>query len=136
MCPETWQDQYDLTQESTPQSVRKLLGVLENVEKIVANSTAKDSPLKKMPRTAPESEARASVKVLVPTTSESLKRLDMRKAARSARNMGARTQLTIPVSAVSTKRTELYKRVLVRKQPLDRNVTAAVRKNRAIPLRR
>jgi hypothetical protein len=50
--------------------------------------------------------------------------------------MGARTQLTIPVSAVSTKRTELYKRVLVRKQPLDGNVTAAVRKNRAIHSRR
>ena len=46
MCPETWQDQYDLTQESTPQSVRKLLGVLENVEKVVANSNAKDKPAK------------------------------------------------------------------------------------------
>jgi hypothetical protein len=33
MCPKTWQDQYDLTQESTPQNVRKLLGVLENVKK-------------------------------------------------------------------------------------------------------
>jgi hypothetical protein len=46
MCPETWQDQYDLTQESTPQSVRKLLGVLEKVKKVVANSTAKDKPAK------------------------------------------------------------------------------------------
>ena len=33
MCPESWQDQYDLTQDSLPQSVRKLLGVLENVKK-------------------------------------------------------------------------------------------------------
>ena len=41
MCPESWQDQYDLTQDSLPQSVRKLLGVLENVEKVVANSNAK-----------------------------------------------------------------------------------------------
>ncbi len=46
MCPETWQDQYDLAQESTPQSVRKLLGVLENVKKVVANSTAKNKPAK------------------------------------------------------------------------------------------
>ena len=44
MCPESWQDQYDLTQDSLPQSVRKLLGVLENVEKVVANSNAKDKP--------------------------------------------------------------------------------------------
>ena len=42
MCPESWQDQYDLTQDSLPQSVRKLLGVLENVEKVVANSDAKE----------------------------------------------------------------------------------------------
>jgi hypothetical protein len=46
MCPKTWQDQYNLTQELTPQSVRKLLGVLENVEKAVANSIAKDKPTK------------------------------------------------------------------------------------------
>jgi hypothetical protein len=42
MCPESWQDQYDLTQDSLPQSVRKLLGVLENVEKVVVNSNAKE----------------------------------------------------------------------------------------------
>jgi hypothetical protein len=42
MCPESWQDQYDLTQDSLPQSVRKLLGILENVEKVVANSNAKE----------------------------------------------------------------------------------------------
>ena len=42
MCPESWQDQYDLTQDSLPQSVRKLLGGLENVEKVVSNSDAKE----------------------------------------------------------------------------------------------
>ena len=42
MCPESWQDQYDLTQDALPQSVRKLLGVLENVEKVVSNSDAKE----------------------------------------------------------------------------------------------
>jgi len=46
MCPESWQDQYDLTQDSLPQSVRKLLGVLENVEKVVANSNAKEKAAK------------------------------------------------------------------------------------------
>jgi hypothetical protein len=42
MCPESWQDQYDLTQDSLPQSIQKLLVVLENVEKVVANSNAKE----------------------------------------------------------------------------------------------
>ena len=46
MCPESWQDQYDLTQDSFPQSVGKLLGVLENVEKVVANSNAKEKAAK------------------------------------------------------------------------------------------
>ena len=42
MCPKSWQDQYDLTQDLLPQSVRKLLVVLENVGKVVANSDAKE----------------------------------------------------------------------------------------------
>jgi hypothetical protein len=42
MCPKSWQDQYDLTQDLLPQCVRKLLGVLENVEKVVVNSDAKE----------------------------------------------------------------------------------------------
>jgi hypothetical protein len=28
MCPKSWQDQYDLTQDLLPQSIRKLLGVV------------------------------------------------------------------------------------------------------------
>ncbi len=46
MCSKPWQDQYDLTQDSLPQSIRKLLGILENVEKVVANSNAKDKATK------------------------------------------------------------------------------------------
>ena len=46
MCPESWQDQYDLTQGLLPQSVRKLLGILENVEKWIANSNAKEKAAK------------------------------------------------------------------------------------------
>jgi hypothetical protein len=46
MCPESWQDQYDLMQDSLPQSIRKLFGVLENVEKVVANSDAKEKAKK------------------------------------------------------------------------------------------
>jgi hypothetical protein len=35
-----------LMQDSLPQSVRKLLGVLENVEEVVANSNAKEKAAK------------------------------------------------------------------------------------------
>ena len=43
MCPESWQDQYNLTQDSvTPQSMRKLLAVLKTIEKMMENQAAKD----------------------------------------------------------------------------------------------
>ena len=43
MCPELWQDQYDLAQESiAPQSMRKLLTVLKTIKKMMENQAAKD----------------------------------------------------------------------------------------------
>ncbi len=52
MCPESWQDQYDLTQDSLTQSVRKLLGILENVEQWVANSNTKEKTTKESSKKA------------------------------------------------------------------------------------
>ena len=46
MCPESWQDQYNPTQDFLPRSIRKLLGILENVEKVIANSNAKEKATK------------------------------------------------------------------------------------------
>ncbi len=46
MCPESWQDQYNLNQEVLPMSVRKLLVVLENIEKIIVNSITKEKTAK------------------------------------------------------------------------------------------
>ena len=43
MCLELWQDQYDLAQESiAPQSMQKLLAVLETIEKMMENQSTKD----------------------------------------------------------------------------------------------
>ena len=43
MCPETWQDQYNLTQGSViSQIMRKLLTVLENIEKMMENQAMKE----------------------------------------------------------------------------------------------
>jgi hypothetical protein len=41
MCPESWQDHYNLAQETVPQETRKLLLVLENIEKLGANEQKK-----------------------------------------------------------------------------------------------
>ena len=41
MCPESWQDHYNLTQETVPQELRKLLLILENIEKLGANKQKK-----------------------------------------------------------------------------------------------
>ncbi len=46
MCHESWQDQYNLTQDSLPQSIRKLLSILQNIEKVVANSNSKEKAKK------------------------------------------------------------------------------------------
>ena len=43
MCPESWQDHYNLAQETVPQETRKLLLVLENIEKLVANDSRKSA---------------------------------------------------------------------------------------------
>ncbi len=91
MCPESWQDQYDLTQDSLPQSVRKLLGVLENVEKVVANSNAKKRLQKKTERKPPESMRKVSARVIVPWTTISVKRCESRKAALCQKHGGTHT---------------------------------------------
>ena len=44
MCPDSWMDLYDLTQDSIPQSMRKLLAVLENIEKCNTNSATQAAP--------------------------------------------------------------------------------------------
>jgi hypothetical protein len=39
MCPVHWQNQYDLNQNTIPQNTRRLLTVLENIEKLGMSST-------------------------------------------------------------------------------------------------
>ena len=42
MCPGTWQAQYELTKDTVPQSVRKLLKALECIEKAFSTDKEKD----------------------------------------------------------------------------------------------
>ena len=44
MCQDSWQNQYDLMQETVPQDLRKFLTVLENIEKCEASSNIPKAP--------------------------------------------------------------------------------------------
>ena len=136
MCPESWQDQYNLTQDLLPQSIRKLLGILENFQKSSSKfqHQGKGHKRKKV-RKPPESARKGSTRVVVPRTTVSWKRWEWRKAVCCARNMGACTRPTILVSAVSTREKVLLKRVSAERQPLEWNAMAMVRKTMPIPSR-
>ncbi len=45
MCPDTWQNTYELTQDIVPQRLQKLLAVLENIEKCENSAGANLKPL-------------------------------------------------------------------------------------------
>ncbi len=79
---------------------------------------------------------KVSTRVLIPMIFTFPRRQESRKVAHCARSMGARTQLIILVRAISKIRMELYKRVSVGKQLLDREATGVVRKKLLIPLRK
>jgi hypothetical protein len=44
MCPDSWQNQYNLNQDTIPQDLRRLLIVLENIEKLGVTATVTQKP--------------------------------------------------------------------------------------------
>jgi hypothetical protein len=44
MCPDSWQNQYNLNQDTIPQDLRRLLIVLENIEKLGITTTVPQKP--------------------------------------------------------------------------------------------
>ena len=44
MCADSWQNQYNLNQDTTPQNLRRLLIVLENIEKLGITTTVPQKP--------------------------------------------------------------------------------------------
>jgi hypothetical protein len=57
MVPESWQDQYMFQQDSVaPTSMRKLLAVLENIEKMMENQAAKEKVKSAKPESKTGSE--------------------------------------------------------------------------------
>jgi hypothetical protein len=132
MCPKSWQDQYDLNQEALPTGVRKLLVVLENIEKIVVNSNAKDKTAKENTEKATGKCKKGKSKGSSSNDYHIPKKVRFEIAACCARNMGVLTQPTILLSAISTRKMGLLSRFSVERQPLDRNTMAIIRKKMPI----
>ncbi len=44
MCPDSWQNQYNFSQDMIPQDSRRLLIVLENIEKLGVTTTVPQKP--------------------------------------------------------------------------------------------
>ena len=101
MCPETWQDHYATTQQVVPQDSRKLLLVLENIEKLCATTNANKPAGTANGETVPR---KVSVRVRTPTQLEFQKRSASKNTVPCARNMGARQPRTILASVPSTRR--------------------------------
>ncbi len=91
MCPKSWQDQYDLNQEALPTSVRKLLVVLENIEKIIVNSNAREKAMKENTEKATGKCKKGKCKGSSSNDYHIPKKVRVEKAACCARNMGVRT---------------------------------------------
>ena len=64
------------------------MGILENVEKVVASSNTKEKAAKESVRKPPESATTVSARVLVPMTFEFPKWRESRKVVPCARSMG------------------------------------------------
>jgi hypothetical protein len=103
MCPESWQDHYNLAQETVPQETRKLLLVLENIEKLGANDQKK-SAANGAGTNAKTADTNGKRKGM----NSSADRIPKKKRTEKhcARNMGAHRLLIIPASAPSMTRTE------------------------------
>ena len=106
MCPETWRDHYNTTQQYVPQDSRKLLLVLENIEKLCATTYApKPTTNSNGTETETERETRkGSAKVRIPTPVGFRRRSGLRSIAPYARNMGARPTRTTPMSVPSMRK--------------------------------
>eukprot|EP00804_Cyclotella_cryptica_P019249 CCRYP_006145-RA/>CCRYP_006145-RA protein AED:0.47 eAED:0.41 QI:0/0/0/0.5/1/1/2/0/578 len=93
MVPRNWQDQYELSGASVPQSVRKLLEALERIEKAYPTNKDRDGPKGSGKRCL---RLRIESRVSVP---------QVQSTAFCARSMGARTRPIIRRSA-----TRLYRK--------------------------
>jgi hypothetical protein len=105
MCPYSWQDQYNLHKKGgTPVDMRSLLLSLEAIkclcgqERYEKSNASHDKAL--------HSNKRVQSNLVLTIAPESQRKLVPRNTVTFARSMGARTQCTILVIAISLRKTE------------------------------
>jgi hypothetical protein len=119
MCPESWQDQYDLTKDSLPQSIRKLLGVLENIKKVVANSDAKERAKKESTEKATGKREKGKRKGSSSTDYHIPKKVRFEKSCVLCQKHGGMHTTHNTGECCKYKKMGLLKRVSTERQPLE-----------------
>ncbi len=105
MCPLTWQDQYNLNERGmTPMDMRTLLTLLEAIECVCTHDKGKQEEKAEKASFNGKKGKKGQVLILRPAFP---RKSILQKIATYARNMGAHTQPTVPVSVVSMRKTEL-----------------------------
>ncbi len=124
MCPESWQDQYDLNQEVLPTSVRQLLVVLENIEKIIVNSNAKDKTSKENTEKATRKREKGKRKGSSSNDYHIPKKVRVEKSCTLCQKHGGRHTTHNTGECHKYEKDGTLKKVSVERQLLDRNATA------------
>jgi hypothetical protein len=105
MCPLAWQDQYNLNEGGmTPMDMRTLLTSLEAIERICNHEKGKQEEKAEKASFNGKKGKKGQVLILRPAFQ---KKSVSQKIATYARNMGAHTRPTVPVSVVSMRKAEL-----------------------------
>jgi hypothetical protein len=133
MCPKSWQDQYNLTQDSLPQSIRKLLGVLENVEKVVANSNAKEKAVKENTDKATGKRKKGKCKGSSSTDYRIPKKVRVEKSCVLCQKHGGVHTTHNTSECRKYKKDGTLKKSFSKRQPLDQSAMAITRKKMPIP---
>jgi hypothetical protein len=105
MCPLAWQDQYNLNKRGMmPMDMRTLLTSLEAIERVCTHEKGKQEEKADKASFNGKKGKKGQVLILRPVFP---KKSVSQKIATYARNMGAHTRPTVPVSVVSMRKMEL-----------------------------
>jgi hypothetical protein len=112
------------------------LGILENVEKVIANSNAKEKATKESAEKATRKRNKGKRKGNNSHKNQIPKKARVKKSCALCQKYGGAHMTHNTGECRKYNKDGTYKRVSAGKQPLDRSAMAAVRKKLLIPLRK
>jgi hypothetical protein len=125
MCPLAWQDQYNLNKKGVmPLDMRTLLTSLEAIERVCTQEKGKQEEKAEKSSFNGKKGKKGQVLILRPAFP---RKPVSPEIATYARSMGAHTHSTIPVSVVSTRKTELKSLVSAPLRKAEREVIPLTR---------